>query len=77
MKPGGSRLRYSDDGGRRGLNTDRPGLLMCFNTSSSSLSTLSLRLCLLPVLNSLLTDMMGVFGLAGGLETEVTTTGLV
>ena len=54
----------------RGANegvTALEDLLICFNTSSSSLSKLSLRLCLLPVLNSLLTEMMGVLAL-GGLE---------
>ena len=54
----------------RGANegvTPLVDLLICFNTSSSSLSKLSLRLCLLPVLNSLLTEMMGVLAL-GGLE---------
>ena len=38
---------------------------MCFNTSSSSLSKLSLKLCLLPVLNSLLTEIIGVLAFGG------------
>ena len=38
---------------------------MCFSTSSSSASKLSLRLCLFPVLNSLFTEMMGVLDLGG------------
>ena len=47
------------------------GLLMCFNTSSSSLSKLSLKLfCLLPVLNSLFTEIIGVLAL-GGLALDV------